>query len=68
MKRTSSPPLIPGFDFEVRVVLDDFGRAGRVYREADEEKADRQTVIRNIISGEPQRSWNGQRVTTFPQT
>ena len=30
MKRASSPPLIPGFDFEVCVVLDDFGAAGRV--------------------------------------
>jgi hypothetical protein len=55
MKRTSSPPLIPGFDFEVCVVLDDFGPAGRSYREADEEKADRESVIRNISSGEYER-------------
>jgi hypothetical protein len=55
VKRTHSPPLIPGFDFEVCVVLDDFGPAGRAYREADEDKADRETVIRNIMRGEYER-------------
>src|SRR3979409_653024 len=55
MKRTSSPPIVPGFDFEVCVVLDDFGPAGRAYREADEDKADRETVIRNIMRGEYER-------------
>ena len=46
--RTKSPPIVPGFDFEVCLVLDDFGRF-RVYREADENDANRETVIRDII-------------------
>ena len=48
---TKSPPIVPGFDFEVCLVLDDFGRF-RSYREADENDADRETVIRNIIGGQ----------------
>jgi hypothetical protein len=46
-----SPPLVPAFDFETCVVLDDFGRF-RVYREVDENEVDRETVIRNIIHGQ----------------
>jgi hypothetical protein len=49
--RTKSPSIVPGFDFEVCLVLDDFGRF-RVYREADENEADRETVIRDIIGGQ----------------
>jgi hypothetical protein len=34
-------------------VLDDFGaRLGRAWRETDEEAADRETLIRNLLSGE----------------
>ncbi len=48
-----SPSIAPqGFDVDVYVVLDDFGKLGRSYREVDEEAADRHTVIRNLISGE----------------
>jgi hypothetical protein len=48
-----SPPLVPeGFSGDVYLVLDDFGTNGRAYREVDEEKADRETVIRNLINGE----------------
>ena len=37
-----SPPLVPqGFDFDVYIVLDDYGELGRAYRETDEEQADR---------------------------
>jgi hypothetical protein len=45
-----SPPLLPAFDFETCVVLDDFGRF-QVYCETDENEVDRETVIRNIING-----------------
>jgi hypothetical protein len=47
-----SPSIVPGFDVDVYLVLDDFGKIGRAYREADEEKSDRQTIIRNLIAGE----------------
>jgi hypothetical protein len=48
-----SPSIVPqGFDVDVYVVLDDFGKLGRSYREVDEEAADRETVIRNLMSGQ----------------
>ena len=47
-----SPPLVPGFDFETYIVLDDLGKLGRAYREVDEDHADKATVIRNISNGE----------------
>src|SRR5215212_170910 len=47
-----SPSIVPGFDTDVYLVLDDFGQLGRAYREADEQAADRETIIRNLISGE----------------
>jgi hypothetical protein len=37
------------------VVLDDFGKLGRAYREVDEEAADKETVIRNLMDGQKQR-------------
>ena len=46
-----SPPIVPGFDSDVYLVLDDFGRLGRAYREVDEEGADRETVIRHLMDG-----------------
>jgi hypothetical protein len=52
MPLRSSPPIVPAFDFEVCVVLDDLGKSGRVYREADAEQADRETVIRDILTGQ----------------
>jgi hypothetical protein len=48
----ASPSIIPGFDTDVYVVLDDFGQLGRVYREVDEDKADRETVIRSLKEGQ----------------
>ena len=33
-------------------MLDDFGRIGRAWREADADAANRETVIRNLLSGE----------------
>jgi hypothetical protein len=59
--RTQSPPIVPGFDFEVCLVLDDFGRF-RAYREADENEADRETIIRDIMSGQYERP---SRVVAF---
>ena len=48
-----SPPLVPeGFDIDVYVVLEDYGNIGRAYREVDEEKGDRETLIRHLIEGQ----------------
>jgi hypothetical protein len=33
-------------------VLDDFGQIGRSYREIDESQADKETLIRDLISGQ----------------
>lgn len=34
------------------MVLDDFGKLGRAYLETDEERADRETVVHNLLVGE----------------
>jgi hypothetical protein len=48
-----SPSIAPiGFDVDVYLVLDDFGKLGRSYREVDEEAAGKETVIRNLIEGQ----------------
>ena len=48
-----SPTIAPsGFDVDVYVVLDDFGKLGRSYREIDEEAADKETIIRNLMEGQ----------------
>jgi hypothetical protein len=49
-----SPPLVPAFDCETRIVFDHFGSL-RVYRETHENEVDRETVIRNIINGQYKR-------------
>jgi hypothetical protein len=52
----SRPPLIaPGLpdDVDVYLVLDDFGkRLGRAWRETDEERIDRETLIRDLLEGQ----------------
>jgi hypothetical protein len=50
-----SPPLVPGFDATVVMVLDDFGRLGRAYRETREGEADMETVIGNMLTGQYER-------------
>jgi len=47
MGRSASPPLVPRFDVTVYIVLDDFGTLGRAYRETDEERTDKETLIRD---------------------
>jgi hypothetical protein len=43
-------------------VLDDFGRSGRSWRETDEDGADRETMIRDLMAGQ----YNGPvRVVAF---
>ena len=49
-----SPSIVPEFDDrEICVVLDDFGaRAGRAWREMDEERTDLEAVMRDLLAGE----------------
>jgi hypothetical protein len=49
------PTLVPSFDVTVYLVLDDFGKLGRSYRETDEEDCDLETVIANMLKGEYKR-------------
>ena len=50
----SAPSIVPdASDQDVYLVLDDFGgRLGRAWRETDEDKADRVTLIRNLMDGQ----------------
>ena len=48
-----SPTTAPHGDFEtVYLVLDSFGAMGTAYRETDVERADLETVIADLMSGE----------------
>jgi hypothetical protein len=40
------------FDVAVHIVLDDFGKAGRAYRETAEEAADFNTVVDDLMAGQ----------------
>jgi hypothetical protein len=47
-----TPSLVPSFDVTVHLVLNDFGKLGRSYLETDEERADLETIIGNLMVGE----------------
>ena len=47
-----STSLMPNFDVTVHVVLDDFGKAGRAYRETDEAQASFETVVDDLLTGQ----------------
>jgi hypothetical protein len=49
---STTPSLVPEFDGTVYFVLDDYGNAGRVYREADEEEGRLEAVIDNLFTGQ----------------
>ena len=57
-----APSLVPHFDVTVHVVLDDFGKAGRAYRETDEREAGLESVIDDLLTGQYQ---NPVRVVAF---
>jgi len=49
----TSPSIAPhGPDQDTYLLLDDFGQIGRAWRETDLGAADRETLIRNLLSGE----------------
>ncbi len=48
----ASASLVPTFDVEVHIVLDDFGPLGRAYRETDEANASLNTVVEDLLAGQ----------------
>jgi hypothetical protein len=64
MSRTGwTPSIVPkGDDQSVYLVEDDLGRLGRVWREADVEATDRETVIVDLLEGQYK---NPSRVVAF---
>ena len=49
--RSWTPSIVPGNDQTVYLVIDDFGRHGRAWRETDVEATDLETVITDMLSG-----------------
>lgn len=48
-----TPSIIPnGFDQNIYLVMDDLGRLGRVWREADVNRTELEAVIENLIGGQ----------------
>jgi hypothetical protein len=47
-----SPSIVPGDEKDTYLVLDDFGRNGRAWRETDVEDAGLETVITDLLNGE----------------
>ena len=43
---------MPHFDVTVHIVLDDYGKAGRVYRETDEEDTTIGSVVDDLLTGQ----------------
>ncbi len=64
MRRSSwTPSIVPDdHDQNVYLVLDDFGRRGRAYRETNVERADLEAVIMDMLEGQYQ---NPVRVVGF---
>ena len=56
MPRTGwTPSIVPNADDQdVYIVVDDFGRNGRAYRETDIERADLEAVIMDMLEGQYQ--------------
>jgi hypothetical protein len=54
MRRSNwTPSIVPrGDDQNVYLVVDDLGRNGRIYREADVETTDLETVILDLLEGQ----------------
>ncbi|MDO8944549.1 MAG: hypothetical protein Q7U75_15305 [Desulfobacterales bacterium] len=53
MRKPWIPSIVPnGHDETVYLVLEDFGRNGRAWRETDVERSDLETVITDLMSGQ----------------
>ena len=55
MSTTLTAPRLPNHGDTVDLVLDGFGSFGQADREPDLRHADRQTVLANLLSGQPER-------------
>jgi hypothetical protein len=52
-KSNWTPSIVPNSDDQnVYMVADDLGRVGRVWREADYESTDLETVVQDLLSGQ----------------
>ncbi len=47
-----TPGLVPQFDVTVHIVLDDYGKAGRVYRETKEEDTTLGSIVDDLLTGQ----------------
>ena len=47
-----SPPVVPSDDDTVYLVVDDFGKLGRCWREADIATTDLETVVADLLDGQ----------------
>src|ERR1700730_3627753 len=56
------PPLVPALDLELHFVLCDFGALGIAYVETVPTAADRDTIIRNMMSGEYDHPLHGSAI------
>jgi hypothetical protein len=53
MRKAWTPSIVPGgTDQNIYLVMDDFGRLGRAWREADAERTDLETVITDLLDGQ----------------
>ena len=49
----TSPPIAPHWpEQDTYIVLDDFGRIGRAWRETDQHRAGREALIRDLVEGQ----------------
>ena len=55
MSKHSLVPEGEQFDVTIHIVLDDFGKLGRAYRETDGARADLRSVIEDMLRGEFER-------------
>jgi hypothetical protein len=62
----TSPSIVPqGADQDTYLVIEDFGRIGCAWRETDVERADRETLIRDLVDGQYR---NPVRIVAFNTT
>jgi hypothetical protein len=55
MRRSWTPSIVPnGRDQTVYLVVDDFGRLGRAFRETDVERSNLESIISDLMSGQYQ--------------
>jgi hypothetical protein len=56
------PSIVPGGEKDIYLVLDDFGRLDRAWRETDEAGTNRATLVRNLLDGQYE---NPVRIVAF---